>query len=175
MPVKIPRLVVWSYLAAVIAGLTYWSGETLREGFATDKPAANNVGTEPGTLRFAAGPPTVTTAEDHERQHTESRSSHWPKVRAAHLAKHPTCEACGAKAKPNKALQAHHIIPFHNDPAKELDPDNLITLCIDGVGHCDCHLLIGHAGNFKCHNENVLRDAKRFREMLAGQTCDPKP
>ena len=120
---------------------------------------------------------------EHERQHTASRSSQWPKVRAAHLAAHPVCEACGSKGSKRKPLQVHHIIPFRvagqadadgDGLSNELDPDNLITLCIDGVGHCDCHLLIGHAGNFKCHNDNVVRDAKRFREMLAGQTCDPK-
>lgn len=120
---------------------------------------------------------------DHERAQTQPRSPKWAAVRDAYIAAHPTCAACGSKAKRGCPLQAHHIIPFSVDAdgdadgdgvSNELDPDNLITLCIDGVGHSDCHLLIGHGGNFRCHNPNVVRDAKRFREMLSGKVCDPK-
>jgi 5-methylcytosine-specific restriction enzyme A len=97
----------------------------------------------------------------------EPRSPQWPSVRAEHLKVHGECAACGQKDK----LQVHHILPFHVHPEKELDPSNLITLCVDGVGHTNCHLMFGHAGNFKCHNENVAEDAKRFRDMLSGRQC----
>ena len=93
----------------------------------------------------------------------------WPKVRAEHLRTHPECAACGQK----DMLQVHHIVPFHFDASKELDPKNLITLCVDGVGHTDCHLMFGHGGNFKCQNPKVVEDAKRFREMMANRVCDP--
>jgi hypothetical protein len=97
------------------------------------------------------------------------RSPMWPTVRAEHLRRHPRCEACGQ----TDDLNVHHVVPFDHDPTKELDPTNLITLCTDGVGHCHCHLLIGHGGNFRCRNDNVVRDAKRFRRMLERKVCDP--
>lgn len=110
------------------------------------------------------------------------RSTHWPAVRDAWIKAHPECAACGAKAKTGKPLQCHHLIPFSVDAngdvdgdgvPNELDPDNLITLCVDGVGGTNCHLMIGHSGNFRCHNPNCVRDAKRFREMLKGRICQP--
>lgn len=187
MKTKLSQVVAALCVAVLLAGLVCWRGE----GFAIEQPGARASGTEPGTLRFAAGRPIVAAVEDaeqeiedepaHEQRLTQSRSSLWPTVREKHLAKHPKCEACGSKAKPGKPLQVHHIIPFSVDAngdadgdgtPNELDPDNLITLCVDGVGHCNCHLLFGHGGNFRCHNPNVVRDAKRLREMLDGRTCD---
>lgn len=55
------------------------------------------------------------------------RSSQWPKVRAEHLRKHPTCAACGS----TEDLNVHHIQPFHLDPSLELYPPNLMTVCRD--------------------------------------------
>lgn len=116
-------------------------------------------------------------AADYEH---ESRSPQWPKVRDKFIAAHPECAACGSKGKPGKPLQCHHLIPIsvdangdvdHDGVPNELDGDNLITLCVEGVGNSNCHLLIGHAGNFRCHNENCRRDAKRFREMLESKVC----
>jgi 5-methylcytosine-specific restriction protein A len=110
--------------------------------------------------------------------HGEPRSPQWPKVRAAYLAKHPVCEACGSKGTAEHPLQCHHIRPFHwgevNEEGEplELDPKNLITLCVDGVGHTNCHLMIGHGGNFQCANLDARRDAARFREMLADRVCE---
>lgn len=80
------------------------------------------------------------------------RSSQWPKIEHAFRASHPTCAACGGTEK----LQVHHKQPFHLFPALELDPNNLITLC---MGPNDCHLLIGHGDNFKMWNPNVEKDA----------------
>ena len=98
------------------------------------------------------------------------RSSKWPTIQRAFLRSHPECAACG---RTGSGLQVHHEIPFHSDGngdadgdgiINELDEDNLITLCVGDT--CNCHLWIGHAGNFKTYNPNVREDAKRFREMI---------
>ena len=99
------------------------------------------------------------------------RSPHWPAVRAEHLRKNGVCAACGQ----DDDLNVHHIEPFHFNPALELDPSNLITLCVDGVGHTNCHLMIGHGGNYKCANPRVVEDAKRFRAMLKNRICEVRP
>lgn len=43
------------------------------------------------------------------------RSPQWPAVRAAHLKKEPSCQACGV----TDHLEVHHIAPFHVSPARE--------------------------------------------------------
>lgn len=83
----------------------------------------------------------------------KQRSPHWHTVEKHFLETNPTCAACGGKEK----LNVHHCVPFHLDPEKELDPNNLITLCMK-MGQ-ECHLLIGHGGSFKAFNENVREDA----------------
>lgn len=80
-----------------------------------------------------------------------ARSHEWPKVEKLHLSKFPACAACGSIKKP----QVHHMKPFHLHPELELDPTNLITLCMDN----DCHLLVGHGDNFRAYNPNVQEDA----------------
>ena len=85
------------------------------------------------------------------------RSPAWRKVRAEHIERHNECAACGSKW----LLQVHHIVPFHEDPALELDPDNLITLCA-----ATCHLAIGHGGDFKFFNRAVVWMAKQARKGL---------
>jgi len=67
------------------------------------------------------------------------RSSGWSKIKAEHLKKQPTCQACGSKTR----LAVHHIIPIHIDRSKELDPTNLLTLCENpSTGYC--HYIFGH-------------------------------
>lgn len=85
------------------------------------------------------------------------RSDKWPTVEKHFLADHPACEACGDTIR----LNVHHCLPFHLYPEKELDPTNLITLC---MGEKECHLHIGHGGSFKQYNPNVRKDAA---EVLA--------
>ena len=80
------------------------------------------------------------------------RSDKWPTARKHWLAQQPTCEACGGTT----LLQVHHVDPFADDPAKELDPTNLITVC---MGKSECHLRIAHGDNFKYYNPNVRADA----------------
>lgn len=88
------------------------------------------------------------------------RSSHWAALRKKIIAAHPYCAYCGSKQN----LQAHHIRPFHLHPELELDPKNVIVLCeTPGTDH---HLHIGHAGNFKSENPNVVEDCAKNRSMM---------
>lgn len=91
-----------------------------------------------------------------EAQKSRTRSPHWSTLRDQHLKENGECAACGSK----KSLQVHHIRPFHLQPELELDPENLITLCMD---EWDCHLTIGHGGSFRSYNPCVEEDVYRFR------------
>jgi 5-methylcytosine-specific restriction enzyme A len=91
----------------------------------------------------------------------EPRSGHWPTLRAQTLKEHPTCAACGT----TEHLTVHHVIPFHVDPSKELDPDNLIVLCER------CHLVFGHLCDYQSYNPDVRADAAAF---LAKVKARPK-
>ena len=86
------------------------------------------------------------------------RSSHWVATRRKHLQVHPTCSLCGGSDK----IEVHHIRPFHLNPELELDPNNLITLCESGKGGVNCHLHLGHLGNFKSYNTTVMEDADKW-------------
>jgi hypothetical protein len=97
-----------------------------------------------------------------------ARSGHWPKVRADHLEREPRCAACGI----SDHLEVHHVLPFHDDPARELDPDNLITLC--KRPGCPGHFLFGHLGDYKHSNPHVRDDAKRYRQRLREQGLEKK-
>jgi len=94
----------------------------------------------------------VLQAARHETKKARTRSPKWPAVENAHVKVHPTCAACGGTLR----LQVHHKKPFRTYPELELDPKNLISLC---MGPPDCHLLIGHGGNFKCWNPDVVSHA----------------
>jgi 5-methylcytosine-specific restriction protein A len=87
--------------------------------------------------------------------HLTKRSSQWPRVRRQFLKDYPRCAACGAR----KRLNVHHVVPFHINPALELVPDNLITLC-EGGGNC--HLIHGHLKDWKAYNPEVRRDAAYY-------------
>ncbi len=76
------------------------------------------------------------------------RSPGWPLIRENHLKVHSVCAACGGTEK----LQVHHVVPVSLDPQRELDPSNLITLC---MGQNECHLNVGHNGSWKKHNPHV--------------------
>lgn len=101
----------------------------------------------------------LTTLKRITKQITERRSSQWPKVRKAWLKEHPTCAACGTR----KNVEAHHKVPFHVDPGKELDPQNLTTLCDAGM---KCHFTFGHLGNWKSYNESVDEDSQAFLKKV---------
>lgn len=81
------------------------------------------------------------------------RSPHWPAVRKKHLAKYPTCAACGG----TENLEVHHRQPYHFHPDLELIDSNLITLC-EHPGR-NCHLTFGHGGNWRGFVPEVESDA----------------
>ena len=93
------------------------------------------------------------------------RSAQWPHVRDVHLITHNRCACCGGTAK----LRVHHIEPFHACPDKELDPNNLITLCEAKRYGVNCHLLIGHLGNWRKFNPLARMDAARWKLKLSGR------
>jgi 5-methylcytosine-specific restriction protein A len=88
------------------------------------------------------------------------RSGHWPTLRK-HFLQGKVCAVCGGSRK----LEAHHIMPFHLDPTKELDPLNLIALC-EGNPKVNCHLVYGHLGNFKGLNSAVVSDSHVWRNKF---------
>ena len=92
----------------------------------------------------------------------KARSSKWAKVRETHLESQPRCAVCEG----NKKLSVHHIHPFHLYPELELEPSNLITLCESTKYGINCHLLIGHLGNFRNINTHVLIDITTWNSRL---------
>lgn len=88
------------------------------------------------------------------------RSSAWRALRKAHLEENPCCEACGSR----KRVVPHHIVPFHVDPSRELDPSNLVSLCEGPV--FNCHLFFGHLKRWGRHNPTVLEDAREWKERI---------
>ena len=94
------------------------------------------------------------------------RSPEWRKVRLEHLSKNPQCAVCGNC----KNVVPHHIVPFHVDPSRELDPTNLISLC-EGKTF-NCHLFFGHFRNWTKHNPKVAEDARVWNEKT--KEADPQ-
>ncbi len=92
------------------------------------------------------------------------RSSQWHAVRMRHLQAHPFCAFCGG----TDSLEVHHVRPFHIDRDRELDSSNLITLC-EKIG-AQCHLRVGHFGNWKSHNPLVRQVATALKNLPA-QCC----
>lgn len=82
-----------------------------------------------------------------------------------HLLTQPLCAVCEG----NKDLNVHHIHPFHLHPELELDQNNLITLCESTKHGINCHLLIGHLGNFRNINPHVLEDVTIWNSRLKEQ------
>lgn len=99
-----------------------------------------------------------------ENMFGSDRSSQWRRVRAEHLRKEPTCQACGR----SKDLQVHHIVPVAFCKICELDPENLITLCAD-----PCHLVFGHFLSYKCYNKNVREMVKAYKSAFDQRECLP--
>ena len=86
-----------------------------------------------------------------------TRSPKWHTVRKNHLISNPVCAACGR----SKKLEVHHIVPVHVEPSKELDTDNLMTVCAD-----PCHIVFGHLMDFKSWNIDVNEDCKKYSQEI---------
>jgi len=89
------------------------------------------------------------------------RSPKWESVRKKFLQANPTCACCGSKKK----VEVHHKQPFHTNPELELEPENLITLC-ESKSTLNCHIIIGHGGNYRDANPDVEKDAQHFYILL---------
>jgi putative sterol carrier protein len=89
------------------------------------------------------------------------RSPEWPDVEKTFRDTHPNCAACGER----RQLNIHHKFPFHyvvlcGRPDLELDPRNLLPLC---VRHdCEHHVLLGHLDDYESYNPRVLEFVKKY-------------
>ena len=90
------------------------------------------------------------------------RSPKWRKVRGAFIKKYPRCFVCGSKKK----VEVHHKVPFHYRPDLELEEENLTTLCENKKYGINCHLLIGHLGNYTRINAHIEYDMATWRMKI---------
>lgn len=90
-----------------------------------------------------------------------TRSPQWRAVREQFLTD-KVCACCGGRVK----LVAHHILPFHVAPESELDQGNLIALCEAEKYGINCHLLMGHLGDFRDWNPLVEAFAAQWSLLL---------
>lgn len=86
----------------------------------------------------------------------KKRSGKWRSLEQSFIDENPFCEVCGSHIN----LQVHHIKPFHLYPELELDPSNLITLCMDTN---ECHLKIGHGGNWRNYFPDIVKYVKQIK------------
>lgn len=93
------------------------------------------------------------------------RSKDWPAIRRQHLAEHPACAVCESTRK----VEVHHLVPFHLAPDLELEPTNLLTLCENKRYGINCHLLIGHVGNYRRVNVVAELDAIVWNSKIKGR------
>jgi len=72
-------------------------------------------------------------------------------AKTKHRKANPCCAMCGMRSRFfGSTVQVHHLIPVHVDPSQACAQSNLLTLC---RAH---HFRIGHLGNYKDYNTNVL-------------------
>ena len=89
------------------------------------------------------------------------RSSQWKKVRDEFL-KDACCAVCGGVEK----LEAHHVVPFHEAPERELDERNLIALCESKKKGINCHLFVGHLGDYRQVNRQMNESISAIRRIF---------
>lgn len=95
---------------------------------------------------------------------TKQRSPKWKTVRKNFLQKNQECAICGK----TENLVPHHKLPFHMFPDKELDEENLVTLCENHP--VNCHYLFGHLMNWQTYNPNIDDDVKIWSEKLKNRS-----
>lgn len=96
----------------------------------------------------------------YQQVYSKERSTKWKRLREKYLAANPSCALCGKSTD----LIVHHKLPFCKFPHKELDWDNLITLCESK--NLNCHFVIGHLMNWQDFNPNIDKDIEFFKQKL---------
>ena len=106
----------------------------------------------------------------------QRRNRRWPSAKKAYKKRHPRCEACKRGGK--WSTEVHHVIPFqlsphidelpdgHPDQGLELNPTNMITLCVGKLRGGGCHLMLGHGMNYQTVNPSVRSHAALVRTMI---------
>lgn len=95
-----------------------------------------------------------------------ARHPDWDKTRDRFLIG-KRCALCGRKEN----LQAHHELPFHLFPDRELDESNLVPLCTGGPWNC--HFLAGHLGkSWSVYAKDPRAVIARFREFLSALSIE---
>ena len=93
-----------------------------------------------------------------------SRSPKWKTVRNQFLINNKSvCTVCNKTYN----LNVHHIIPIHIDNSLELEESNLIILCENKT--FNCHINIGHLGNWKAYNPYVIEDSKFWNNRIVNR------
>jgi len=95
-----------------------------------------------------------------------ARAAGWPELRDRWLKDHPHCAYCGRGTR----LAVHHKYPvsWPRGTELELSENNLITLCEWPT--MNCHLWIGHLGDWSSRNPTVETDAAEFLVRIKGRT-----
>jgi 5-methylcytosine-specific restriction protein A len=73
----------------------------------------------------------VFRASDRRRgsAHRRGYGRDWRATRALVLAGEPLCRACQKRGYVTAATEVHHLVRVDEDPARRLDPENLVPLC----------------------------------------------
>jgi len=91
----------------------------------------------------------------------QRRSPQWRRVRDEFL-RGKSCAVCGGR----RNLVAHHRVPFHLAPHLELAEENLIAICEAKRYGINCHLLLGHLGNWQRTNVSVDADIAYWHNRI---------
>lgn len=113
-------------------------------------------------ILFIAACKSITWAKKYliKKQRRTARHHRWKTLRDEFLKMNPTCAVCGKKTE----LVVHHKLPFWKFPQKELDWDNLITLCENQ--NLNCHFVIGHLMDWTSYNPKINEDIEYFKNKL---------
>jgi len=98
---------------------------------------------------------------DGKAQPGARRSSQWRRVRDDFL-RGKSCAVCGGR----RSLVAHHRVPFSLAPDLELEESNLVPLCEAKRYGINCHLLLGHLGNFQRFNPSCDADIAYWHQRI---------
>lgn len=93
-----------------------------------------------------------------DRTFGATRSSTWSIFRKQHIKKE--CEFCGTKGTLLSPLELHHVLPFHEFPHLEEDPENVVTGCRN------CHLKFYHLRSFKSYDKDIKKVIADMKEKI---------